>query len=195
MCQKVRDVKLHDSIVVWLHRMIALSVIELSSKGLKRNYITHGVLMFRDSSHEEGDTRAMDDMERFTIERTDDGPVLLAHWERMHRRSSRMATFPLLGWTGHAKQSMLAHWQTTGQGQRKPTGEPVVPILRGQAPQARFAGGMRCSSRTSRQWWRTMVMTRSNSEMTESEHMDHADQHESIQVESWFQPGLRPLGA
>ena len=48
----------------------------------------------------------------------------------MERRSSGMATFALLGFARNAELSLF-QGQSAGKGQRRPTLEPVVHILRG----------------------------------------------------------------
>src|SRR5512135_2607038 len=47
----------------------------------------------------------------------------------VHRGTSGMATFAVLGFAGNSGLSLFVHWQPTSQGQSRPTLQPVVHIL------------------------------------------------------------------
>jgi hypothetical protein len=47
----------------------------------------------------------------------------------MHRSTSSMATFAMLGWTHNERPSLFIQRQATGQGQSGPTLEPVMHVL------------------------------------------------------------------
>jgi hypothetical protein len=56
------------------------------------------------------------------------------------RRSCRLPAFAQLGRAGNARLASGAEWQATGQGQSRPTGEPVMHVLIGESPK-RFEQG------------------------------------------------------
>ncbi|MGZ3645308.1 MAG: hypothetical protein ACXVCM_15810 [Ktedonobacteraceae bacterium] len=51
------------------------------------------------------------------------------------RRSCRLPAFAHLGRAGNAQLASGVEWQATGQSQSRPTGEPLMHVLRGESPQ------------------------------------------------------------